>query len=262
LPKKEEQTLVVTRWHGRGFGEPAYISLFTHILNDNGIPSMFDEHRNVRGLLDVPIFRHGEEYRDWFKWGWRYELNDVPIMRQMVDRASEYFNKEVIIQKQRDHIPVIFEEMDVPEVDVTLNTKTGPWCPYKLWPYFDELKVKMEELGITYYDLDGNETYSIECLNIVKKSKLYVGLDTGMAHYVSKFANGKTLIMNGGFVSFHFWAFLYDYEPIQVEDVSCRPCYINRNHVKEDKVCKYDNRCMKEITVDMVLSRICERLGK
>ena len=83
-----------------------------------------------------------------------------------------------------------------------------------------------------------------------------------MAHYVSRFANGKAMILNGGFVTFNFWANLYDYEHIHVEDVPCRPCYLNYLDVENGKGCEYNNRCMGEITVDMVLSRIRERLGK
>jgi hypothetical protein len=181
-------------------------------------------------------------------------------MQQNLERASKWFGKEFIVK--RDHIPVVFEEMDVPNVDVALNTKTSLYTPYKLWPHLNELKIEMAKLGITYYDLDASETYGIECLNIVKRAQIYLGLDSGMSHYVSRFANGKSLILNGGFVTFNFWAYLYNYEPIQVEDVSCRPCYINRFHVEDGKGCEYNNRCMGEITIDMVFNKICERLGK
>jgi hypothetical protein len=210
---------------------------------------------NHVGLLDVPFYDpmvHGY----WVFWIWKYKHNNIPIIQQQVDRVSKWLGREVLIQ--RDHVPVVFKDMDVPKVDVALNTMIGVHAPYKMWPYFNELKAKMDKFGIRHYDLDGSGTYGIECLNVVKRAQLYVGLDTGMAHYVSRFANGKALIINGGFVSFDFWASLYDYEPIQIDDVSCRPCYRSRVEMG----CEYGNRCMREITVDMVLDRICERLGK
>ncbi len=251
---------IITKWHGTGFGEAVYASLFCHILNDNGIKSVFRPRKSTWELMDVPLYdpeKHDTE-KGWVWWHWKYEKSDVPIMQQQANRVSEWLKKEIIIN--RDHVPVIFEEMDVPEVDVVMNTKTSHWTPYKLWPYFDELKIKMAKLGITYYDFDVSETYGIECLNMVKKAQIYLGLDSGMAHYVSRFANGKTLILSGGFVTFEFWAYLYDYEPVQIEDVPCRPCFKSKHYIKRGEGCPFDNRCMTEITVDMVMNKICERL--
>lgn len=255
---------VITRWTSRGLGEPCSASLLCHILNDNGIKSLYQNSRGTSsGLFDVPLVDYvNNSYEGWVRWHWRYKLNDVPVMKQMVDKASKMFDKEIIIEAKRDHIPVIFKKMRVPKVDVALNTETGIWTPYKKWPYFKELKAKMKKVGITYHDLDGNDTYGIKCLNVVKRAQLYVGLDTGMAHYVSRFARGKALIINGGFVSFKFWSFPYNYDSIEIEDVPCRPCYKNKNHVARGEGCLFNNRCMKEITADMVLGRIRERLGK
>lgn len=261
--KKKKPAGVITKWHSRGLGEPCCASLFCHILNDNGIRSLFQNSKGTLGLFDVPLVDwENNSYKDWVRWYWTYKLNDVPIIHQQVEKASVMFSKKIIIHKNRDHVPVIFKKMNVPKVDVALNTETGSWTPYKSWPYFKELKAKMKKLGITYHDLDGNDTYGIKCLNVVKRAQLYVGLDTGMAHYVSRFARGKALIISGGFVSFNFWGVLYNYEPIRIEDVPCRPCYKNKKHVARGEGCPFKNRCMREITVNMVLDKIRERLGK
>jgi hypothetical protein len=262
LHKKKEIPIIVTRWHGKGFGEAVHASLFCHILNDNGIPSVYKEHRNTRGLLDVPLF-DPDIHKDWVYWKWKYKLNDIPIMLQMIEKVEKWLEVKIKIHKKRNHIPIIFHKMKVPKYDVVMNTATGGFSPYKKWHYFSELKRLMESAKISYLDLDQNLKHSIECLNLVKRSKLYLGLDTGMSHYVSRFAGGKALILNGGFVDFKYWAYLYNnYELIQVVDVPCRPCYKNWTHKESGDGCQYENRCMEEISPEIVFERICERLGK
>ena len=63
---------IITVWRGRGFGESIYVSLFCHILNDNGVTAVFRDSASTKRLLDVPMYnprKHG--YWDW--WKWRYD---------------------------------------------------------------------------------------------------------------------------------------------------------------------------------------------
>ena len=86
-----------------------------------------------------------------------------------------------------------------------------------------------------------------------------------MAHYVSRFANGKALIINGGYVAFEFWSHPYDFEVIQLsdEDLPCRHCLLNKHaRQNENKVCENNQRCTREISAKMVFDKIEERLGK
>lgn len=252
---------IVTRWHS-GLGEPALASLFCHILNDNDVSSVFRENRVVKGLFDVPLYDY-EMHKDWTHWSWIYSLNNIPIILQHIARVEKWLGISITIDKRRNHVPVIFRKMDVPEYDVVMNTMTGRHTPLKEWPYFYELTRLFKKAGIRYLDLDLHQKRGIECLNLVKKAHLFLGLDTGMPHYVSKFANGKTLIISGGFVTPEFWASLYDFEFIQIEDVPCRPCYINRGDVEKNlRECGGNHMCMREISPRMVFERVYGRLEK
>ena len=180
---------------------------------------------------------------------------------QYITHYSDLFERPLKIY--RNYIPVKYYEIpEVRQVDVVFNKNTGPYTPYKKWPYFDELCKLFDQHKITHINLDRDwrETYGIKCLNYVRKAKVYLGLDTGMSHYVSRFANGKALIIQGGFNYFERWSWLYDYEAIQIEDMPCRPCRILKKDVKQGNKCPYDNRCMKEIDPQWVFDKVCERL--
>jgi hypothetical protein len=252
---------IVTWWFGRGFGEALVASLFCHILNDNGIPSVHREHYNSKGLLDVPIW-NPKKYKDWTMWNWAYKRIDIPVLLQQIKRAERWLGVKINIDRKRNHIPVKFDKVVVEKFDVVANTRTGEHTPFKEWPYFGDLKRMFKKEGISFLDMDAHEAMGMKCLSYVRKAKLYLGLDTGMSHYVSKFANGKALIINGGFVTFNFWGFLYDYDVIQIDDVPCRPCYINRGDIEHNlKDCRLSHMCMMDITPRMVFERICEKLN-
>ena len=90
---------------------------------------------------------------------------------------------------------------------------------------------------------------------------MYLGLDTGTSHYVSKFANGKALIIQAGFNLFNWWAYTYDYDMITAEvKCSLRPCFLNMKYIKKGEGCPYDVRCMKQITVKKVFYEVRKRL--
>ena len=45
------------------------------------------------------------------------------------------------------------------------------------------------------------------------------------------------------------------------EDLPCRHCLLNKHaRMYENKVCEYNQRCMREISPEMVFNRIKERL--
>jgi hypothetical protein len=132
-----------------------------------------------------------------------------------------------------------------------------------MWPRLNRFKKILRQEGVSFIDLDRKGILGIECLNYVKKAKVYIGLDTGMSHYVSKFANGKTLALNGGFAAFDFWAYLYDYQCIEVPSVPCRPCYINKREIKSgERFCDKRNMCMREIEPGLVFREVVKRLDK
>jgi len=248
------------RWRGRGFGEPLVMSLVVNILNDNGVNAVLRDHKKVRELVDCPLITKAASDRTVQTWLWTYKCCSKPIILQYIEHYESVVGKKLKITK--NYIPVKFHDIpEISSVDIAMGTVTGNWTPYRNWPYFEELKKLFDKEDITYVDLDAGRIKGIECLNYIKKCQLYLGLETEMSHYVSKFSNGKALILQGGFTEFDFWAHLYDYDYLQVEDVSCRPCFINKRHIAGgERKCERDNICMKGLSVDRVFKAVVERV--
>lgn len=241
---------------GEGFGEPLVASLMTNILNDNGVKAVFKVRKSVKNLVDCSLYNpDNEEHRTYQRFSWKYILSKEPIILQQIKQFEILTRKKLEIT--RGHIPVKFHDMpEIPSVDIAMCTESSTWTPYRNWPYFEKLKQLFDKEKISYVDLNAEKIYSIKCLNYIKKCKLYLGLETGMSHYVSRFANGKTLILQGGFSEFKFWAYLYNYSYLQINDIPCRPCFINRRDIKKSRDCKYNHRCMKEINAKQVFDKI------
>jgi len=249
-------------WRGRGFGEPLVISLLANILTDNGIPTFYDQHRHTRGLVDCPLVDRSENSPhagNLRKITPKYVLSEEPIMLQYLKQFERLTGRKDL-KITRDHIPVLYHDIPkIPAVDVAINTWTGNLSIYRIWPYFKELQKLFDKNGISYIDLDKKKIFSIDCLNYVKKAKMYLGLESGRSHYVSQFANGKALILQSGFATFDYWAYVYNYDHLEI-DVPCRPCWIDRLLISQGNFCPHDHKCMKEITVDMVFEEVREKI--
>jgi len=249
-------------WWGRGFGEPLIISLFTNILNDNNINAVFHQHRFTKNLIDCPLLDLSENsnHKNFIKYRVDYKLIDVPVILQYIEQAEQIIGKK--IKLTRNHVPVLYYDIpEIPKVDIIMNTLTGTFTPYKNWPYFNELKNLFKVHNLSYIDLNEEKIYGIECLNYVKKAKLYLGLDTGTSHYVSQFANGKALILLGGFTPVNFQFYLYDYDLLYI-DIFCRPCWLNKESVSQGMICQNDYKCMKELSVEKVFKAVKKKIEK
>ena len=255
-------------WSGGGFGNALILAHLTKICVDNGIAAVFTQHKTTIDLVDVPLFNFvfHEDYRvekllhirnSHFK-----KNCDIPCLQQYVNYIGELFNKKLEIMPEHDHIPVKYYDIkDIKGVDVALNTTTGNWSEYRNWPYFAELKELLNDNGISYIDLNENNIYGIECLNYVRKSRLYIGLETGMSHYVSKYANRKALIIQSGFCPFDYWAKFYHYDHLVCEYECCeRPCFLTKKEAKIGIVCDNDHLCMRDIKPHLVIDIIKGRL--
>ncbi|MHA2009885.1 MAG: hypothetical protein ACXADW_10825 [Candidatus Hodarchaeales archaeon] len=260
---KADRVTYVLYWPGRGWGEALILSMVTCILNDHGVEALFRQHGKTKGLLDCQLVDIENWPKNFKKISWFYDgikrEHNIPIMIQYMDYYSKLTGKE--IKLTRDHVPVKFIELpNIPSTDVFMCTETGPYAPYRQWPYFDELKELLKASDISYVDMHKQKIWSMECLNYAKKCKLYLGLDTGVSHYVSKYANDKALIIQGGYLEFEYWSYPYRYDCIQV-DVPCRPCFINRKHIAKGIQCQRDHECMRTIEPEVVLDRIKEKLN-
>ena len=254
-------------WPGRGFGEQLILARVTSILTDAGIDVIFKERYKVVGLVDCNKIQYVEDikkYSDYVSHIWIYSIQDrTPIIVQYIKHFEEFFERKIEIT--RDHVPVIFNKMDVPTYDVILHTNTGSWSIYRFWPYFDELKSLLTKQGISWLDIADRKNGrigGIRYLNYVNNAKLYVGLETGLSHYVSSIAKNKTLIIQGGFTEYNFWAYLYKFDHLEVEDVPCRPCYLNKIDIANGKGCPYNHRCMREISPQDVFNKIEKMLNE
>ncbi len=246
-------------YSGRAFGDNLISVLFTAVLCDNGFDAVLN-NPDVYDLVDcqVPcsskawrrtIFECRRQNRTGLDTDKKYN-----IITDLIREFSLKFNISKKIEIRRNHIPVRFQEIElVPACNVVMVTETGHWSPYRNWPYFNELKALLSKSKIDFFDLSENRIRNIEFLNYIKKAKVFVGLETGASHYASKFANGKSIIIQSGYCDFDYWAGLYDYEHIQ-HSVECSPCWLREG-------CPYDHKCMKEIKPEYVFQKILKKLN-
>ena len=248
-------------WTGFGFGDRLMAGWMVRILIDNG----FNAHggRNkYSDLIDCPEFPDSDcEIR---KIKLNNTIRDGPgcetnLIDQKLDRIAEVVGKKLVVG---DHfIPVKYEDIpQVKGVDVAICSTTGNYSIYRNWPYFDELKSMLDNNGITYLDMDNpgpgmHPWRSHWVLNCVNKSKLYLGLETGTSHYVSKYAAGKALILQSGYTDFEYWAKYYDYDKISMH-VDCSPCFLN----KFKPPCPHEHKCMSDLCPEAVFEVIQQKL--
>lgn len=154
---------------------------------------------------------------------------------------------------KRDHIPVIYHPVsNSPSVDVALVSVTGSWTPYRMWPFFDELRVRLQREGVRYVDASREALADQRFLTAVDRCKLFVTLETGASHYASQVANGKCLVLQSGYCQFSYWAGNYRYTEL-AHPVPCSPCW-------RRELCDRDHECMTGISVDRVMAEILARL--
>jgi ADP-heptose:LPS heptosyltransferase len=250
---------------GHGFGDALMLAHLTNIVNDNGFKAVFKRRYIVRGLVDVPLYNPVEHkgYRKIAQNAFSSLdiTHDTPVILKFLEKISRITGNRIEFKPEiHNHIPVVF--YDIPKtssVDVIICSRTGKWTPYKVWPHFKELKKLLKKEGITYFDMHRGKALGIVLLNYVKRAKVYLGLDTGASHYVSRFANGKGLIIQSGYSLFRSWAYPYAYEEI-VYDVPCSPCMINWKDMKRGVECQNNHECMNLITPREVLDRILNML--
>ena len=255
----ENNTFYKLWWGGDTFGDRLSVAVVVQILSDNGIKCAIDMPP-IHRLVDVPKASDPQ-----FKGltGISHRMNRTkqrdPTFNIHTDLIHYFIKSRNLpyeledINLTLDHVPVIYHEIDkIIGVDVAIASQAGNWTPYKAWPYFKELKHLFNQNDISYIDLSEKEIKNFEFLNYVKKSKIYLGLDTGTSHYASKFIKHKGFIIQGGFTTFEYWGSLYNYQKIE-SPVSCSPCY-------KRKGCEYSHACMANISAQHVYEVIKQAL--
>jgi len=245
---------IVVYWKGRGFGDRLLAAFLARVLRDHGVEA-YRQNGHAYSLVDCPALDAQSEhttYRFNYRHGGESMLADS--LKELATLTGRH------IGLTRNSIPVYYVEIDgVAPVDVAICSRTGPFSNVRNWPYFDDLKVAFRKAGITYVDLNevvrttGREADML-CLNYVKKSRLYLGLDTGISHFVSSLANGKALILQSGYSPFSWWCF-YGYDRLEL-DLECKPCWL-----RSVDTCPHGHRCMRQIGVEQVVHEVAKRIG-
>jgi hypothetical protein len=219
-------------YSGDAFGDNLFSAYLTSTLINNGYLAYLDNSR-INDLVNCPKFDskkfEGLEVKSFDcvrknKTGLQTNTN-FNVFSDLVFEFRKKFNIKKTIQLYLNHIPVRFKKLvEIPIYDVVIVSETGYWTPYRNWPYFQELKELFDKNCISYIDVSIEKIRNNLLLNYVDNSKLYLGLETGASHYVSKVSNGKTLILQSGYTNFNYWAEMYDYSYLNV-DLDCAPCW-------------------------------------
>ena len=253
-------TIYKITYHGTAFGDNLFSAYVTKVLHLHGFDARIDNPR-IADLVDCPLFIQKNDLVD-------YEIKTFNCVRQnrtelqtskqftvysdLLHEFSRQFNIGYEIGTVLDHVPVKFIfDSSVRSYDIAMVTETGWWTPYRNWPYFNKLKKMLSAASISFVDLSMKKIRGNLALNIVRNCRLFVGLETGISHYVSKFANGKALILQSGYTPFNYWAGTYDYQRLNYP-VACSPCW-KRSGCLEHK-------CMKLLQPEHVFKSIIKVL--
>lgn len=232
---------------GNPIGDQLLASLFVHVLNDNNIESVFGELL-YDYIIDCPV---NEETRDYILYDFKYEHGKKSIIESGIEKFKKEFSITQDIKINRSYIPVKFKYVEnIPAYNVVIISKSGFWSPVRDWPYFSQLKEKLDKLNVTWIDLTERRIRNNDFLNYVSKSKVFVTLETGASHLASMVAKSEqTLVIQSGYSNSSFWN-IYNYDFISY-DTDCKSCF-KRSCEKHD--------CMKNISVDNVLQKIQTKL--
>ena len=245
-------------YHGGGYGDRLLVAWVVNILNFNKIPS----------ILNTTGIDHLVNCKNFYDFKLDQPKKDIHILRQNKNNPkftilSDLLNFAIYhgdIKLSLDNIdiknaphPIIYKDIpDINGVDVAIVTKTGPWTPYRNWPYFDDLKRLLAKNNISYIDLSEEKIKNFEFLNYVKKSKIYLGLETGASVYAAPFIKDKGLIIQSGYSNFNYWAADFNYQKIE-NRVECAPC-------QKRTECHEEHKCMTKILPEKVLNLVKEKL--
>jgi len=239
---------------GSGFGDKILAGMFAVILNDNGIAAMIPNNK-AYALVDCP---HTPLPITRFNY-YQIMLEPRPTVNWLQNNINIFRNHKGIEQEikiTRNFIPVLFEPLpDIPNVDVAINSQVGRWSSVRMWPGFDELKEMFTATGISFVDLAEVKAMNNVALNYVNNAKVYLGLETGISHYVSMVAAGKGIILQSGFTRHEYWG-NYNYTYLMA-DMPCAPCGIS---TMEGQECENDHLCMKDLSVRRVYYYVLDKL--
>jgi len=241
-------------WGGPAFGDNLLAAWVVNILNFNHIPAVLSAPPRIEKLINSKMFNSRDHSSDFTTVRLNRTKRKDPnftILTDLLDFFIKKSKENITLAKidiENAPHPVIYRhDPSIKGYDLCLVTQSGPWTPYRNWPHFSELKSLLVENGITFIDLSEEGVKGNNFLNYVKKSKIYLGLETGASHYAAPYAK-KGLIIQSGYCNFNYWAAHYNYQKIE-HPVKCAPCW-------KKKGCEHDHKCMRKIPASLVYNEI------
>jgi hypothetical protein len=237
--------------NGYALGDNLFAALLTQIAVDNGIDARFWHHDpEMQQLMACPLADSFAEPTHLCGYFPESEWDGRSILRKVLDNFQRDRGLRQPLWLTRVTPPVRYTEMpEIGSVRVALCTASGSWSPYRNWPYFAELKIRLSQSGISWQDI--TDTRGSETLNWAKKAELYVGLETGISHYVSSVVS-RGLVLQSGYSTASYWNW-YGYRTLEMP-VACSPCFLREG-------CTHEHDCMRTLSIDLVFNTIQEMLN-
>lgn len=244
------ENLVISR--DIGFGDTLLSATFAAILRDNDIPCLWWNHdANMRSLIDLPQWDGRSPAQHYIFEYESFNPGDRNFLRRALDLFSIRNNIRHPIKIKRSTPPLkIVDDPSVLGADVAICLSGGNWSPYRYYPKPEELKQALTAAGLTFIDVKNLWNHS--AFSAIRKSRLYLGIDTGATHAASAL-NKNGIVLQSGFNRAEDWNHDYGFE-ILTADSACTlaPCYLREG-------CPHNHRCM-EIPVARIVERVIARL--
>jgi len=147
----------------------------------------------------------------------------------------------------------------VEQYDVIMILGSGGWKPVRAYRNGDKLKEKLEDKKLKVFSVNNSDCKKIglkKIVSMVKKSKVYIGAETGPSHLLSGIAKKSVIIQSGIHLS-SFWNIYSNTYIIESEwECSKKKC-ICRKH--ED--CKNQNGvCIDRFSPEDISNVVIENL--
>jgi len=246
--------------HACGLGDTCMGAIIAEIMRENGIEiyfytKLFGAERLVRNVRRWRVFLNID-----YTFFYDVPQFSLPLCRLGEMHFIDAFFRFNDLPFHYDGRPadVLFLARDVPHYDVVLNTRSSDFASVRTWPYFDQLKALLTKHNISFFDLDtlpfsfADPEPSLRALDLVAKSRLYVGLDSGLSHYVAKVVN-HGLFLQSGHSHFSNWN-KYPRCYSTAASVACAPCWQSEMiDVRCPGECQH---CIRSLSVSSVFEAI------
>lgn len=231
------------------FGDTLLASRLVQTLRNKG----YDAYSKINpwsNLVD-PSFSSGRRRSGDIEICLPYD-GHAPIFEQWTKRIFSKTGIKINRNEIVPYAPTVDMDIDVPLFDIVMVSETSNFTPYRNWNGFADLKSLLTESSLSWIDLSEKKIKNILCLNYVKKCRVFVGLESGVSHYVAEYAANKGIIIQSGYSYPGYWG-PYGYRFIE-NNVPCSGCFLLSG-------CSNNHECMN-IPAKTVLSSIQDVLSQ